>query len=113
MGRVAIVKGTTRIGEIIGKPGRELIGQYLWIGADTTGDDANIVIGITSKESPIDERYHIDLYKLVELGGSYLIFEYAMDTIHLQLKEKLIETVTYSAGSFFWFDVYKGTRMVE
>ena len=27
MGRVAVIKGTTLIGEIIGKPGRELIGQ--------------------------------------------------------------------------------------
>ena len=32
LGRVAILKGHELIGEIRGEPGKELLGQYLWIG---------------------------------------------------------------------------------
>ena len=95
-----------------------MIGQYMWIGSDGVGDGSNIVIGVTSREGPEDEMYHIDLYKLLEVSpGSYDLYEFAMDTIHLsatnEFRQNLVETVTYSAGSFFWLDVYTGTRMAE
>ena len=101
------------------------MGQYLWIGQDVADDEADanlnhILIGVTSREGPKDDLYHIDLYKLIEdinKPGAYNFYEYALDTIHIspstKFKQNLLETVTFSAGNFFWIDVYTGTRMAE
>ena len=59
LGRVAIIKNYELIGEILGYSGRQLLGQYLWIGQDVITEDEesairHILIGVTSRQGPRD-----------------------------------------------------------